>query len=165
MYWPFSRILGNPIMKLQSSQDVAIFLLRLATAANFLSPVADRLGWWGPPGTSGVAWGNWENFEAYSAQVNSFMPASTVSFLAITATILEVIIAVLLIIGFKTRLAATAAALLTFLFAVAMTYSFGIKSPLDYAVFVDFTSAFLLATVARYKWSIDEMHRPTSQTI
>ena len=144
-------------MRMQSSHNVAILLLRLATAANFLSPVADRFGWWGAPGTPGIAWGNWENFEAYSAQVNSFMPAATVSFLSVAATTLEVVIAVLLIVGFKTRWAATGAAILTLMFAAAMTYSFGIKAPLDYAVFVDLSSAFLLATVAKYKWSIDEM--------
>jgi putative oxidoreductase len=40
---------------------------------------------------------------------------------------------------------------------LAMTYSFGIKQPLDYAVFVDCTSALLLATMPRYRWSIDEL--------
>jgi putative oxidoreductase len=144
-------------MRIQSSHHVAILLLRLATAANFLSPVADRFGWWGAPGAPGVAWGNWENFEAYSAQVNSFMPGGAVSFLSTAATALEIVIAVLLIVGFRTRLAAIGAALLTLVFAAAMTYSFGIKVPLDYAVFVDFTSAFLLATVSKYRWSVDEI--------
>jgi len=136
-------------------QDLAILFLRLATAANFLSPVADRLGWWGKPGDPGVAWGTWSNFVDYTAQVNSFLPVSMVPFLATTATVLEVVLAIMLIAGFKTRLAASGAAALTLMFAIAMTISFGIKSPLDYAVFVDFTSAFLLATVGHYRWSMD----------
>ena len=140
-------------------QDIAILLLRLATAANFLSPVADRFGLWGPPGTTHVLWGTWQNFVEYTAQVNSFAPSAFVLFLAVAATVLEIVLALLLIVGYKTRLAALGAALLTLVFAASMAYSFGIKSPLDYAVFVDCTSAFLLATVARYRWSLDELTR------
>jgi putative oxidoreductase len=138
-------------------RDLAVLFLRIATAANFLSPVADRFGWWGSPGDPGVAWGNWPSFLEYARQVNSFAPAAAVPALATTATALEVIFGSMLLAGFKTRLAATGSAVLTLSFAVAMTISFGIKAPLDYAVFVDFTSAFLLATVDRYKWSVDEM--------
>lgn len=138
-------------------QDIAILLLRLATAANFLSPVADRFGLWGPPGTGNVVWGNWENFVAYTAQVNSFAPAAIVPSLAVAATVLEIGLPIMLILGFKTRLAALGSALLTLIFALAMAISFGIKAPLDYAVFVDCTSAFLLATIARYRWSVDEL--------
>ncbi len=134
-------------------QDIAILLLRLATAANFLSPVADRFGLWGKAG----GWGNWKNFMAYAAQVNSFAPAGVIPFLAVAATTLEIALPVLLIIGYKTRWAALGSAVLTFSFALAMTYSFGIKSPLDYAVFVDCTSALLLATMPRYRWSLDEL--------
>jgi putative oxidoreductase len=138
-------------------QDIAVLSLRLATAANFLSPVADRFGWWGKPGEAGVIWGNYENFVAYAAKVNSFAPSSLVPFLAGAATALEIILPILLIAGFKTRIAATGSALLTLSFALAMIFSFGIKAPLDYAVFVDFTSAFLLATMSQYRWSVDEL--------
>jgi uncharacterized membrane protein YphA (DoxX/SURF4 family) len=62
----------------------------------------------------------------------------------------------LLLIGFKTRIAAMCAGSLTLLFALAMTYSFGIKSAFDYSVFVDSASAFLLATLPKYRWSLDE---------
>ncbi len=131
-------------------QDVAILLLRMATAANFLSPVASRLGLWGELSSG------WNNFLAYAGQVNSFAPASIVPLLAITSTIFEIALPIMLIIGFKTRFAAAGAAVLTLVFAAAMTYSFGVKSPLDYGVFVDCTSAFLLATMPSYRWSLDE---------
>lgn len=137
-------------------QNLAILLLRLATSANFLSAVADRFGLWGNPGEPNVSWGNWGNFVAYNAQVNSFVPASFALLLGIVATALEIILPLMLIAGYKTRLAAIGSALVTLGFALAMTYSFGIKAPLNYAVFVDITSAFLLATVSHYKWSIDE---------
>jgi putative oxidoreductase len=130
-------------------QDVAVLALRLATAANFLSPVASRLGLWGAHSSG------WKEFIEYAAQVNSFAPAGVVPFLATASTVLEITIAILLIIGYRTRAAALGAGILTFLFAAAMAYSFGLKEPLDYGVFVDCTSAFLLATIPTYRWSLD----------
>lgn len=135
---------------MKNLQDHATLAVRLATAANFFSAVASRLGLWGEQSSG------WKNFIAYAAEVNSFAPTVAVPFLAIVATILEVGFALLLLVGFKTRWVSLGAALLTFLFAMAMTYSFGIKSPLDYSVFVDSASALLLATMPRYRWSLDE---------
>ncbi|MBL0740342.1 DoxX family protein [Chryseolinea lacunae] len=131
-------------------QDLAILLLRVATAANFLSPVASRLGFWDGDANA------WQNFVAYTGEVNSFAPTAVVPLLAVVATTLEVVFALLLLVGYKTRWAAVGASVLTLLFALAMTYSFGVKAPLDYAVFVDCTSAFLLATMPAYRWSLDE---------
>jgi len=135
---------------MQRHQQIAVFLLRLATGINFLSPVAGRLGLWGEKG------GDWQSFLAYAAQVNSFAPALIQPALAIIATTLEVVIAILLIIGYKTKWAALAAALLTLTFALAMTYSLGIKDVLDYALLVDASSAYLLFTIPAYRWSLDE---------
>lgn len=129
---------------------IASILLRLGLAATFLSAVASRLGFWGE-NSSG-----WENFVEYTAAVNSFAPAGIIPLLAVSATILETGLSILLIIGYKTRWTALGTALLTFVFALAMTYSFGIKNPLDYSVFVDCTAAYLLASLPNYKWSLDE---------
>lgn len=112
---------------MKTYQDLAILLLRLATAANFLSPVADRFGWWGASGEQGLAWGSYENFLAYTAQVNSFAPQSFIPFLGGMATGLEILFALMLLIGFKTRWAALGSAALSFMFAITMTYPFGIK--------------------------------------
>ena len=132
-------------------QDLAILLLRVATAANFLSPVASRLGFWGEQGSG------WAAFVVYTGEVNSFAPPHIVPLLAVMATVLETALALMLLAGWMTRWAALGAAGLTFIFALTMTYSFGVKSPLDYAVFVDCTSAFLLATMPTYRWSIDQL--------
>lgn len=48
--------------------------LRLALGIGYLSAVADRLGWWGPPGTPQVAWGNFQNFLLYTAKLNPWFP-------------------------------------------------------------------------------------------
>jgi len=138
-------------MKIKLS--IASLLLRLGLGATLLSAVADRFGIWDKEVSS---WGNWGAFLEYTAAVNSFAPEGIIPFLAMSATVLEIILGLLLIIGYKTRWAALGAAILTFVFALSMAYSFGIKSPLDYSVFVDCTAAFLLACIPNYKWSLDE---------
>ena len=132
-------------------QDIAALLLRLALAFGFLSAVASRLDLWGKHSSG------WINFLTYTGEVNSFVPAAAVPVLAILSTILESSLGVLLLVGFKTRYAASASAILTLLFALAMAISFGIKEPLDYSVFVCSAAAFLLAGISQYRWSIDEV--------
>ena len=130
---------------------ISTLLLRLALASAFLSAVASRLSLWGKKSSG------WSNFLDYTAQVNSFLPRSFIPTIAVTSTLLETVLAILLLVGFKTTYAAFGAALLTLLFAFAMTYSFGIKEPLDYSVFAFSAGAFLLATMPYYKWSIDQL--------
>ncbi|MEO6719611.1 MAG: DoxX family protein [Ferruginibacter sp.] len=136
---------------MKTAQGIATLLLRIALAAGFFSAAASRLGLWGKQSSG------WNNFLAYTAEVNSFVPTSTIPFLAIVSTILEIAFGILLLIGYQTRWAAVGAAILTLLFALAMTYSSGIKSPLDYSVFAVCTGAFLLATIPQYPWSIDQL--------
>ena len=132
-------------------QDFAVLLLRLALSAGFISAVSSRLGLWGNYSSG------WENFLAYAEKVNSFVPKSCIPSIAITVTIAETLLALLLLIGYKTKFAAIGTSVLTLLFAFAMTYSFGLKDPLDYSVFVFSMAAFLLSTAEQYKWSLDEM--------
>ena len=129
---------------------IAALLLRFALAAGFLSAVASRLGLWGKHSSG------WKNFLQYTAEVNAFAPAAVIPALAIASTLLEISIAILLIIGYKTRWAAIAAAVHTLLFALAMSISFGIKEPLDYSVFAVSAGALLLSAIPEYQWSIDK---------
>ncbi|WPO78515.1 DoxX protein [Flavobacterium sp. KACC 22761] len=131
-------------------QDYAVFLLRIALATGFASTVFSRLGFWGSRSSG------WENFLAYAEKVNSFAPKSCIPAITVAATIAESLLALLLFFGYKTKFASIGASILTFLFALAMTYSFGVKEPLDYSVFVFSMSAFLLATFEKYNWSLDE---------
>ena len=114
---------------------------RVALGAAFLSAVAARFGMWG----SQSGWKNFGDFEAYTAQVNSFMPAATIPFLAWAATAAETSIGILLILSLWPRRTAFAAAALLAVFATAMAISFGIKSPLDYSVYSASAAALLLA--------------------
>ena len=58
---------------------------RVALAAAFLSGIASRFGLYGRD----VGYGNFAGFLRYTAEVNSFMPAGTIPFLAWAATAAE----------------------------------------------------------------------------
>lgn len=118
-----------------------ILYARIALGSAFLSPVADRFGLWGRY----ADWGNFANFTRYVAQVNSFMPAFTIPFLAWAATAAETTLGILLILGIWPRCVALGSAILLFLFGMAMAISFGIKKPLDYSVFSASAGALLLS--------------------
>ena len=122
-------------------ERLAILYLRIALGSAFLSAVADRFGLWGKYG----GWGNFANFTKYTAEVNSFMPAFIIPFLARAATIAELSLGILLILGLWTRWVGFGASALLFLFGTSMAISFGLKSPLDYSVFSASAGAMLLA--------------------
>ena len=132
-------------------QGIASLLLRLALASGFLSAVASRLSLWGSHSSG------WKSFLSYTGQVNSFLPQTMIPVVAVTSTILETTLGIMLLTGYKTSKASIATALLTLVFSAAMAYSSGIKEPLDYSVFAFSAGAFLLSTMPYYKWSIDQL--------
>jgi uncharacterized membrane protein YphA (DoxX/SURF4 family) len=134
----------------------AQFFLRLALGIDFLVPGLDRLGVWGGYGSPNVSWGDWEHFSRYARETMGFLPAGFADMLAVLATVWEIAFGTLLIIGLFTRLAAAGSAMLTFCFALSMSISFGVMSPINYSVFVVSAGSFLLATMGTYRWSIDE---------
>jgi uncharacterized membrane protein YphA (DoxX/SURF4 family) len=126
--------------------DWAFLYARVTLGIAFLSGIADRFGLW--RGRS-VGYGNFDGFIRYTAKVNSFMPESSIPFLAWAATIAELVLGILLLIGVSLRWTAFASALLLILFGTAMAISFGLKSPLDYSVFSASAAAILLAVNER----------------
>lgn len=129
--------------------------LRLALSVSFLSAVADRLGYWGLPGSPSVSWGNWENFVRYSNAVNGYVSPALGEVFAVVATVLEVLLALLLLIGYQLRLSALCSGLLLLLFALSMTVSFGIKPSLDYSVWTGAAASFLLSNMTPSFFSLD----------
>ena len=119
----------------------AIRYARIALGAAFLSGIADRFGLWG----RNVGYGDFAHFVHYTAQVNSFMPAFTIPFLAWAATVAELVLGIALITGVWLRWVALGSALLLVLFGTAMAISFGLKSQLDYSVYSASAAALLLA--------------------
>ena len=118
-----------------------VLYARVALGAAFLSGIASRFGLWG----ANVGYGNFANFIKANAEVNSFMPAFTIPFLAWAATVFELFFGLALIIGIWPRWVSLGSAILLALFGIAMTISGGIKDPLDYSVFSASACALLLA--------------------
>ena len=134
---------------------IKIFL-RSSIAVGFISAVADRFGHW-PKDLS--AWGNWDSFLEYTQSLNPLIPENLISIVGATATIAEIIFAICLIIGFKTELFAKLSGYLILLFALAMTFTSGVKGALDYSVFAAAAAAFALSTMKVKHLEIDTVLR------
>jgi hypothetical protein len=129
-------------------RQAALLYARLALGTAFLSAVADRFGLWGAPGGTNVAWGEMGHFLTYTARLNWFLPAGAIAAIGWTATALEIVLGVLLIAGYRLWITATAAGVLLASFALAMTFSPGIKTAFDASVYSASAAAFLLALAA-----------------
>lgn len=136
---------------MKTKQQLAVFLLRISISIGFLSATASRLNFWG------IQSSGWKNFVQYTAEINSFLPQSFAPAISVLSTISELSIGILLLIGYKVMPTALAASILTLLFAIAMTLSFGLKEPLDYSVFVFSTGAFLLSTFPSHQWTLEQV--------
>lgn len=142
---------------MEDSFKIPQLLLRYALGITFLTPVADRLGILGAPGTGNIEWGNWSNFIDYTTTLMPIFERSMVNVLGSMATIGELLVGICLIIGFKTKYAAIGASLITLTFIIFMTLSVGIQKPVNYGVFTASAAGFLLSFIPNYKWSIDNL--------
>lgn len=140
--------------EVEMKEQIVKLFLRIAVAVGFLSAVADRVGWW-PSEVS--AWGNWEAFIAYTGQINPYALASMVPTLGLVATILEVVLALCLLVGFKTELAARISGWLLVSFAMAMASSIGLKYVFDYSVLAAAAAAFAINAIKQKHWELDIM--------
>jgi len=122
-------------------RKAALIYARLALGLAFLNGIAERFGWYG----ADVGYGNYANFVKYTGQVNAFMPAWSIPFLAGAATVAELVLGLLLIAGVWKRWVALGSAALLAIFGTAMAISLGPWSPLDYSVFSASAAALLLA--------------------
>lgn len=128
--------------------------LRFSIGIGFLSAVADRFGFWSKEVS---AWGNWNNFLAYTQTLNPMVPPSFIPFVGWVSTILELVFGVFLITGFKTSLIAKLSGWLLLIFALAITFTRGIKSPLNYSVFAASAGAFGLGLIKEIFLEIDTL--------
>jgi uncharacterized membrane protein YphA (DoxX/SURF4 family) len=127
-------------------RSFAPLFLRVALSVGYLSAVADRFGVWGPNGAKNVAWGDWAHFSAYTHQLLFFLPTGLAQVCGMVATVAELLIPVMLLIGWQVRYAALASGLLALSFALAMTVALGPKAPVDFSVWVCCAASFLLYT-------------------
>jgi uncharacterized membrane protein YphA (DoxX/SURF4 family) len=136
---------------------VSSVVLRLGLGLGFLSAVADRFGLWGAFGQPNVEWGNFSRFLEYTHSLNWYWPAGMIPALGIIATGAEILFGLLVLVGWRTRVAARLSGLLLIVFATAMTTALGVKSVLNFAVLTGIGGAFLLANCERFPFSLDEL--------
>lgn len=141
---------------MKNSSHFPQLFLRLALGIGFILPVMDRFGWLGAPGNPTVGWGNWSIFLDYTNSLMPYLSRSLANIMAIIATAGELVFGILLIIGYKIRLAATGSFLLTLMFALSMLFFANYRAPFNYSVFVVSASGLLLATIPSYKWAIED---------
>jgi uncharacterized membrane protein YphA (DoxX/SURF4 family) len=140
-----------------SGMEIVRLFARWALGASFLSAVADRLGCWGPYGATNVSWGTFARFVEYTGAVTALFPNSLTVAFAWAATIAETLFGILLIVGFKLRIASVLSGLLLLSFALGMITGLGIKAPLDYSVFSAAAAAFLLAFWEPDRFTLDKL--------
>ena len=116
----------------ENGTDIVRLFARFALGASFLSAVADRL-------------------------VMSLFPSSSMGLFAWAATIAETLFGILLIAGFKIRIASILSGLLLLSFAIGMATGLGIKTPFDYSVFSAAAAAFLLAFWEPDRFTLDKL--------
>jgi uncharacterized membrane protein YphA (DoxX/SURF4 family) len=135
----------------------ATLVLRIGLGVGFLSAVADRLGLWGAFGQPNVEWGNFSRFLEYTHTLNWYLPAGMIPLLGVIATGAEILLGLLLLVGWHIRAAALLSALLLLTFGVAMTLALGVKAPLNFAVLTGIGGAMLLASCESFPFSVDEL--------
>jgi len=141
------RILEKLLEDEERAEKYSMVFLRFMLGAAFLNGIASRFGLYG----KNVGYGNYRNYVKYAGEVNSFLPASTIPFLAHAATVAELSLGLLLVFGLWVRWAAYGSAALLAMFGIAMAISFGIVSPLDYSVFSACAGALVVAIYEQRK--------------
>lgn len=125
--------------------DYYSLFARIAIGMSFLSAVLDRIGLWTPLlGSESIVWGNMENFITYTGVLVPWVWKQILPLLAWMVTIVEVVLGVLLIIGFQKRIVALLSGILLLTFAFSMLFFSNLKAPFDYSVFTAAACSFLL---------------------
>lgn len=126
------------------NKNLIKLFLRLAIGAGFISAAVDRFGVWPEKYTF---WGDMGTFAEYTQKLNPWFPEILINPVAWIVTILEILLGLFLIIGYKIKVTALFSGILLLIFALAMTFSTGIKSAFDASVFSASAAAFALATM------------------
>lgn len=135
-------------------RQIAKLFLRLTVAASMLSSVADRFGIWAK---ELCMWGDMDKFVAYTQSLIPYIPADAVPVLAWTATVLEVLLPLCLLVGLKLKWTASLSGLMILVFAIAMATSMGIKAPLNYSAFTASAAAFGILACGKGIWEVDNL--------
>jgi putative oxidoreductase len=139
------------------SHAFAQLYLRLSIGSAFAWFGLDRIGAWGPYGKPWVSWGDWAHFSPHAHHLMEFLPYGLAEAFAVIATIFEIGVGILLVLGLFTRYASYIGCGLALTFALCMTIADGITSPLGYSVFTVSAASLMLALQTQYRWSLDNL--------
>lgn len=137
------------------AKDSTLAFARLALGAGFLSAVADRFGLWGPYGTQGVAWGDFDHFLVYTHHLTSVLSVRVSDALGVVATSAEIVLGFLLLLGLRIRLISLLSGFLLLSFGAAMAAAIGPKSPLDASVFSAAAAALVISFHDADRFTLD----------
>ena len=126
---------------------VALFL-RAVLAFGLLAAGGAALGLVGAPaGFDALSW--------WTSRLWGLAPAAIVPFLSWTVMVVELILALLLLLGLRTRTAALVTGVLFLAVAAAMTLRMGIEAPFHAAIFAIAGVAFAIQTIGAGRVSFD----------
>ena len=145
-----------PIVKqgLNGSPIAIKLFLRFAVAAAFINATGGRLAFW-PHDAQLVD--TWPDFLHFTQQMNPWMPEYIIPAVGVLVTISELLLALMLVIGFKTERAAILSGWLILTFGLAMITSMGFKAAIDNSVLAISGAAFGLSTIKTKYLEIDEI--------
>ncbi|MEQ1963941.1 MauE/DoxX family redox-associated membrane protein [Xenorhabdus khoisanae] len=131
----------------------ATLIARYSLSIAFLVAVADRLGFYGEYGEEQITWGNFTVFLEVVKHLNPWAPDFMIPIFGWGVTLLEIILPICLMIGFKIKESALISAILLLIFAIAMATTGLLKSVFDYSVLSAFSCALLLYFFEKLKMS------------
>lgn len=114
---------------------------------DFAGAVADRFGLLGDPGSPGVSWGSWARFTDYTQTLLHGVDRPLAMAAAVAATLAEVALAALLLVGWQRRWVGKATAGLLTVYLVGMATSVGMLEVAQYAVPILIGGALLMSAV------------------
>jgi len=116
-------------------KKLSFITIRILLAVTFLWVVADRISLLGPAGNMGVVWGDFDTFLNYTATLNPWFPRGLSDVLGYVVTILEVVLAILLLSGIRLKEASLGTMALLLVFIFSMTLSLGVTAAFDFILF------------------------------
>ncbi|MBC8944373.1 MULTISPECIES: MauE/DoxX family redox-associated membrane protein [Xenorhabdus] len=135
----------------------AMLIARYSLSIAFLVAVADRLGFHSGYGEEQITWGNFTVFLDVVKRLNPWAPDFMIPILGWGVTLLEIILPICLMVGFKIKESALISAILLLIFAIAMATTGLLKSVFDYSVLSAFSCALLLYFFEKLKMSEDKI--------
>ncbi len=116
-------------------RNCLILISRLFLAMVYLWVVADRLGFLGKVGNTGVVWGDFDTFLDYTATLNPWFSRGLSNILGYFVTIIEVVFSVLFLLKIRLKETALASFSILSIFTISMIFSLGITEGLEFILF------------------------------